>query len=105
MLVILYFGKKNHIIVSELFGTFRAIGVMHIIVLRLFPCLCQVLIHHPYEPRNGVISTVESPADEIYETFGISKKNFKMALGSLYKEKIVEIRPDGVKLKNGNQKW
>ena len=47
--------------------------------------------------------TDKSPAEDIYETFGISKKNFKMALGSLYKERIVEIRPDGVKLKNENQ--
>jgi predicted RNA-binding protein (virulence factor B family) len=42
--------------------------------------------------------TDKSPTDDIYVTFGISKKNFKMALGSLYKERIVEIRDDGVRL-------
>jgi len=42
--------------------------------------------------------TDKSPADEIYETFGISKKNFKMALGSLYKERILEIGENGVRL-------
>ena len=42
--------------------------------------------------------TDKSPADEIYETFGISKKNFKMSLGKLYKERLVKISPDGVRL-------
>lgn len=40
----------------------------------------------------------KSPAEDIYQTFGISKKNFKMALGSLYKERIVEIGENGVRL-------
>lgn len=43
--------------------------------------------------------TDKSPADDIYEVFGISKKNFKMALGSLYKERIIEIEKNGVRLK------
>jgi predicted RNA-binding protein (virulence factor B family) len=42
--------------------------------------------------------TDKSPADDIYETFGISKKNFKMALGSLYKSRIIEIGDNGVRL-------
>jgi len=42
--------------------------------------------------------TDKSPADEIYQTFGISKKNFKMSLGKLYKERLVKISPDGVRL-------
>jgi len=42
--------------------------------------------------------TDKSPADKIYETFGISKKNFKMSLGKLYKERLVKISPDGVRL-------
>lgn len=45
--------------------------------------------------------TDKSPAEDIYETFGISKKNFKMALGSLYKERAVEIGENGVRLKIG----
>jgi predicted RNA-binding protein (virulence factor B family) len=42
--------------------------------------------------------TDKSPAEDIYETFGISKKNFKMALGGLYRERIVEIGENGVRL-------
>jgi predicted RNA-binding protein (virulence factor B family) len=42
--------------------------------------------------------TDKSPADEIYETFGISKKNFKMAIGSLYKSRAIEISEHGIRL-------
>lgn len=42
--------------------------------------------------------TDKSPADEIYETFGISKKNFKMAVGSLYKNRVIEIGQNGIRL-------
>ena len=49
--------------------------------------------------HNGFMElTDKSPADDIYETFGISKKNFKMALGGLYKERVVEIGENGVRL-------
>ena len=34
----------------------------------------------------------------IYKTFGISKKNFKKALGGLYRKRMVEIGENGVKL-------
>ncbi len=47
--------------------------------------------------------TDKSPADEIYETFGISKKNFKMSLGKLYKERLVKLSPDGVRLAEGTR--
>ena len=42
--------------------------------------------------------TDKSPADEIYEVFGISKKNFKMAVGSLYKNRVIEIGQNGIRL-------
>ncbi len=42
--------------------------------------------------------TDKSPADDIYETFGISKKNFKMAVGGLYKNRIIEIGQNGIRL-------
>jgi len=49
--------------------------------------------------NNGFIEiTDKSPADVIYETFGISKKNFKMAIGSLYKNRIIEIGENGIRL-------
>ena len=42
--------------------------------------------------------TDKSPAELIYSTFGISKKNFKKALGALYREKIIDLGKEIVKL-------
>ncbi|MFO7978538.1 MAG: S1-like domain-containing RNA-binding protein [Bacteroidales bacterium] len=43
--------------------------------------------------------TDKSPANEIYDTFHMSKKNFKKALGALYRHKKVVITPEGIRLK------
>lgn len=53
-----------------------------------------------YLKRNGgyMPLTDKSPADAIYDTFGISKKNFKMAIGSLYKNRTIEIGENGIRL-------
>ncbi|MFV0290511.1 MAG: S1 RNA-binding domain-containing protein [Mangrovibacterium sp.] len=40
----------------------------------------------------------KSSPELIAETFGISKKNFKMAIGSLYKERLISIEDNGIKL-------
>ena len=49
--------------------------------------------------NNGFLDlTDKSPADEITRRLGISKKNFKKALGSLYKHRIVSIESDGIRL-------
>jgi predicted RNA-binding protein (virulence factor B family) len=40
----------------------------------------------------------KSPADMIYHMFGISKKNFKKAIGALYREKLIVIEKEGIKL-------
>lgn len=42
----------------------------------------------------------KSNAEEIYEVFGISKKTFKMAVGNLYKQRKLDILPEGIKLIN-----
>lgn len=36
--------------------------------------------------------------DQIYQLFGVSKKNFKKAVGSLYKKKIVSLTNNGIRL-------
>lgn len=43
------------------------------------------------------VSDKTDPA-EISRRFGISKKNFKKALGALYKKKVISIGDDGIKL-------
>ncbi len=41
----------------------------------------------------------KSDPQKIYDTFQISKKAFKKILGALYKERRIEIKPDGIHLK------
>lgn len=38
-----------------------------------------------------------SPAEEIYDALGISKKKFKMAVGALYKKGAIELEPNGIR--------
>ena len=40
-----------------------------------------------------------SPSDEIYNTFGVSKRTFKQAVGNLYKNGQIEILPEGLRVK------
>lgn len=42
--------------------------------------------------------TDKSSPDEIHALFGMSKKAFKKALGALYKDRKIEIKPGGIKL-------
>lgn len=57
------------------------------------------LIVHKLEENGGFLAvTDKSSPEEISLQFGISKKAFKKSLGALYKNRIIEIRPDGIKL-------
>lgn len=40
----------------------------------------------------------KSPAEEIYDTFGISKKTFKKAVGDLYKRRLILLEEGGIVL-------
>ncbi|WP_413578180.1 S1 RNA-binding domain-containing protein [Bdellovibrio sp. HCB290] len=40
----------------------------------------------------------KTSADLIYEMFGVSKKKYKMALGDLYKKRIITVKDDGIYL-------
>ena len=40
----------------------------------------------------------KSPAEEIYNTFGVSKKTFKKGVGDLYKKRLVTLHADGISL-------
>lgn len=40
----------------------------------------------------------KTPAEEIYQRFGVSKKVFKRAAGDLYKHRLVTITPDSITL-------
>lgn len=54
------------------------------------------------EAGNGFLAMTEKSApEEIYARFQVSKKQFKMALGGLYKQRIVTLEEDGVRLLQG----
>lgn len=40
----------------------------------------------------------KTDAERIYNLFGVSKKKYKMALGGLYKKRLIEIKEDGIYL-------
>ncbi len=40
----------------------------------------------------------KTPAEEIYDLFGVSKKKYKIALGTLYKKRLITIADDGIRL-------
>ena len=49
--------------------------------------------------NNGYIPVnSKSPAEEIYDLFFVSRNKFKMALGGLYKKRLVEFTDEGTKL-------
>jgi len=49
--------------------------------------------------RQGFIPlNAKSPAEDIYDLFGVSRKKFKMALGGLYKKRLIEFTENGTKL-------
>lgn len=53
-----------------------------------------------YIKENGGKSSLndKSPAEEIYATFGVSKKTFKKAVGDLYKKRLIVLSEDGIVL-------
>lgn len=53
-----------------------------------------------YIKENGGKSSLndKSPAEEIYATFGVSKKTFKKAVGDLYKKHLIVLSDDGIVL-------
>ncbi len=42
--------------------------------------------------------TDKSPTDEIYDTFGISKKTYKKAIGYLYKKRLIILESNGIRM-------
>jgi predicted RNA-binding protein (virulence factor B family) len=40
----------------------------------------------------------KAPAEMIYDFFGVSKKKYKMAIGGLYKKRLIKITEDGIEL-------
>lgn len=55
--------------------------------------------------QNGFLPiNSNSPAEQIYSRFGVSKKKFKIALGGLYKKRVIAIEDDGIRLVSSPKK-
>lgn len=48
--------------------------------------------------------TDKAAAEFIHERFGVSKKKFKIALGGLYKKRLVSVDDDGIRLTDSSKK-
>ena len=46
----------------------------------------------------SITVTDKSPPKNIYSMFGVSKKTFKKAIGTLYKKRLITMNADGIKL-------
>lgn len=55
------------------------------------------LLDYIREQGGRIALNDKSPAEEIYATFGVSKKTFKKAVGDLYKKHLVVLEEDGIR--------
>lgn len=58
----------------------------------------QVILETIRAKGGRVAVTDKSPPEEIYALFGVSKKTFKRAVGTLYLKRLVSIDPEGISL-------
>lgn len=60
--------------------------------------LTDVILNH-LKANNGFIPvTAKTPPEQINALFGVSKKTYKNAIGALYKQRMITVEDDGVKL-------
>lgn len=59
----------------------------------------DVILQKLEESKGTLAVNDNSPPELIYELFGISKKNFKKAVGMLYKDKKIELEENAIRLK------
>ena len=60
--------------------------------------IVQKIMSHLDENSGFLALTDKSPPPAIYAAFGVSKKVFKQAIGSLYKARKITIEPEGIRL-------
>ncbi len=58
----------------------------------------QALFQYIKDKGGRILLTDKSPAEDIYETFEVSKKTFKKAVGDLYKKRLIVLEEDGIRL-------
>lgn len=58
----------------------------------------EVLLRYLYEHDGKCELGDKSPAEEIYERFQVSKKDYKKAIGDLYRRRLISISEEGIQL-------
>lgn len=58
----------------------------------------EVLLRYLYEHDGHCDLADKSPAEEIYERFQVSKKDYKKAIGDLYRRRLITISEEGIQL-------
>lgn len=66
--------------------------------LRVTDFSAQLLDYLRRQPEGYCPLGDKSDADDIYRTFGVSKKTFKRGVGDLYKQRLITIGDDGLHL-------
>ena len=66
--------------------------------LRITDFSAQLLDYLRRQPEGYCPLGDKSDADDIYSTFGVSKKTFKRGVGDLYKQRLITIGDDGLRL-------
>ena len=58
----------------------------------------EVLLRYLYEHDGKCEFGDKSPAEQIYERFQVSKKDYKKAIGDLYRRRLITISEEGIQL-------
>lgn len=58
----------------------------------------KVLLDYIREHGSRIALTDKSPAEDIYDTFSVSKKTFKKAVGDLYRKRLIVLNEDEIQL-------
>ena len=58
----------------------------------------EVLLRYLYEHDGKCDLGDKSPAEQIYERFQVSKKDYKKAIGDLYRRQLITISEEGIQL-------
>ncbi len=64
----------------------------------------EQLLEYLQESENGFCPLHDkSEAEDIYNTFGVSKKTFKRGVGDLYKQKLITLEENGIRLRRDSE--
>jgi predicted RNA-binding protein (virulence factor B family) len=62
------------------------------------PDLAEAILKALWNNKGFLDVNDKTPAEKIYSLFGVSKKKYKMAIGSLYKRRLITISEEGLRL-------